>query len=438
MNRISRLEGEIGIEVYSTKTEGIGGSIRQMAEDFFVNEITNRVEGDKGEYLIVELTKRDWDTNHLIRELSRILHVSQRRFGWAGTKDKHAVTRQKLSIWDVSEEDLNRINLQGVELKKIGYANRSIAMGDLYGNEFTIVIRDLDLPIEDVRDAVGSTCQEIKENGIANFFGSQRFGSSRPVTHLVGEEILHCDFEKAVMTYIAKPFPDESREAREAREYIWETGDLKGGLKKMPLFLRFERALLDYLIANPGDYAGSFSVLPKNLKSMFVHAYQSLIFNKILSSRIKRGIPIDEAIIGDVVCFKNEMGFPNVRKTQKVNSKNLDGINNLIKRGRAFTTIPIIGYETELMEGIQGDIERDVLDELGIEPDDFRIEPMPEFGSKGLRREIMLPVDIEYSVEEDETSQDRRKVELTFMLPKGSYATIVLREFMKNEMDLTP
>ena len=123
MNRRSQLEREIGIEVYSTKTKGIGGSIRQTTEDFLVSEITNRVENDKGRYLIVELTKNDWDTHHLIRELSRVLHISQRRFGWAGTKDKHAVTRQKLSIWDISEEDLKRINLRGVELKKIGYAN---------------------------------------------------------------------------------------------------------------------------------------------------------------------------------------------------------------------------------------------------------------------------------------------------------------------------
>jgi len=432
MSKVSPLESEIGISVYSTTTDGVGGAIRQITEDFRVNEITNREEGEAGRYLILELVKDDWDSHHLIRDISRILRISQKRFGLAGTKDRRAITRQKMSISDMSEEETSRINLKGVELNVIGRSNRPVVMGDLYGNEFRITIRDIDLENKALEERVGLTCSEIEENSIANFFGSQRFGTNRPVTHLVGDAIIRGDFEKAAMTYIAKPFPGESEDAKSAREYIWETGDLKEGLKKMPLFLRYERAMLDYLIANPKDFVGSFSVLPKNLRSMFVHALQSIIFNKTLSSRIKRGIPINEAMAGDVVCFRNDKGFPDVRRTQKVTSDNSDGINNLIKRKRAFVTAPIVGHQTEILEGTQGYIEREILEELSIRPEDFRIDQAPDFSSKGLRRGMVLASNVKYDVGTDEMNDGKTKVDLRFSLPKGSYATVVLREFIKN------
>ncbi|MDY6865964.1 MAG: tRNA pseudouridine(13) synthase TruD [Halobacteriota archaeon] len=433
MNEISPLENDVGIGIYTTTTSGMGGIIRQKTEDFRVSEITNREEGETGRYLILELVKDDWDNHHLIRDISRILRISQKRIGLAGTKDKRAITKQKISISDISEEEIERINLKGVKLEVIGRSNRPIVLGDLYGNEFQITIRDIDLEISELKERMSQTCDAIIEKSIGNFFGPQRFGTNRPVTHLVGDAIVRRgDFEKAAMTYIAKPFPGESQEARSAREYIWETGELKEGLKKMPLFLRYERAMLDYLIANPGDFKGSFGVLPKNLRNIFVHALQSVIFNKILTSRIRKGIPINKAVAGDVVCFKNDMGFPDVRKMQKVTSDNLDGINNLIRRKRAFVTAPIVGYQTEITDGVEGDVEREVLEDLSIKPEYFRIDAAPDFSSKGLRREISLFTDIKYTLEPDEINNEKYKVDLMFSLPKGSYATVVLREFIKD------
>jgi len=428
---MSQIEKKIGIEVYSTGTEGMGGVIRHKVEDFEVVEITNRKEKEDGDYLIVELTKNDWDMHHAIRDLSRVLQISQKRFGFAGTKDRRAVTKQKLSIFDLREGEIENINLGGITLKKIGYSNKAVYMGDLFGNRFNIIIRDIDHSIEDTKSHIDSTYKEISEKGLANFFGVQRFGTNRPVTHIIGKEIVRGDFKSAAMTYIAMPFPAESPDALKARRYILETEDLKGGLKMMPFFLKYERAMLDYLVKNPDDYVGSFGVLQKNLKKMFVHAYQSYIFNKILSLRIKSGLPIDEATTGDIVCFKNEVGFPNVRKTQKVKPENLKGINRLVKLKRAFVTAPVIGYEVDLSKGDQGEIERKVLDEVGNEQEDFRIPSFPEFGSKGLRREIAIPTKINYVLDEDEIFLGKTKAKLNFELPKGSYATVVLREFIK-------
>ncbi len=337
MNVIISADDAIGICLYYTKAPGIGGIIRQQSEDFCVEELTNRIEITNGNYLIVDLTKRNWDIHHLIHNLSRILRISQSRFGWAGTKDKRALTRQKISIWDMSEEEIARVRLKDVELKVVGRSNKKISLGDLWGNRFKITMRDIELSHNETLLRVKIISQEL-EKGAPNFFGVQRFGENRPVTHVVGEAIVRGDFKEAALTYIVKPFPDEADEIKKARQFVLDTGDFKEGLKIYPLYLQFERAMMNYLIAHPGDYTGAFRVLSRNLQKMFLHAYQSYIFNIILSRRIEAGLSINKAYCGDIVCFKNRMGMPDTSRLQKATKDNLDGINNLINKGRAFVT----------------------------------------------------------------------------------------------------
>jgi tRNA pseudouridine13 synthase len=395
-----------------------------------VEELTNRVEITRGKYLIVELSKRNWDMHHLVREMSRILRVSQDRFGWAGTKDRRAFTRQKISIWDMSEEELSRIKLKDVELTPVGRSNKKISLGDLWGNRFKITIREIALTKDKVLEYVKAITEEL-DNGVPNFFGVQRFGENRPVTHVVGEAIQRGYLKDAVRIYTAKPFPDENEEVQKVRQYVWDTGDLKAGLKIYPLSLRFERAMMNHLIAHPDDFAGAFRVLSPNLQKMFLHAYQSYIFNIILSRRIAAGMSISEAYDGDVVCFKNEVGMPDTSRLQKVTTDNLEGINNLIIRRRAFVTAPLTGYDTQFSEGRQGEIEKEVIKELNVDTEGFKVPEMPEIASKGLRREIVLPVMPEFSVMEDEVNAGKTKMVLEFTLPRGGYATVVLREYMK-------
>ena len=422
----------IGMGLYYTKTPGIGGVIRQEIEDFYVEELTNRVETANGKYLIAELTKKNWDIHHLVRDLARILRISQSRFGWAGTKDKRAVTKQKISIWDIQGEDIARVRLKDVELKPLGRSNTKISLGDLWGNRFRITIRDIGLSKEETLSRVTAITQEL-EHGAPNFFGVQRFGENRPVTHVVGEAIARGDIKTAALTYIARAYPEELDEIKKARQLVWDTGDFKEGLKIYPLHFQFERAMMNHLIAHPDDHAGAFRALSPKLQEMFLHAYQSYIFNIILSRRIASGLSIHEAYEGDIVCFKNEKGMPDKSRLQKVTADNLEGINNLIRRGRAFVTAPIVGYEIQFAEGAQGEIEREVVSELKIDLDGFRTPAMPELSSMGLRREIILPVKPEYSVEEDEINSGKTKVVLCFSLQKGSYATTVLREYMKSK-----
>ncbi|MDI3486674.1 MAG: tRNA pseudouridine13 synthase, partial [Methanolobus sp.] len=321
---IPEIEKKMGIDLYCTDAEGIGGVLRQEPEDFIVKEITNREEGDSGKNLILELTKTNWDMHHLVRDMSRKLGISQKRIGFAGTKDKRAKTTQKISIYDVSEEEIENFYLKDVELKVIGRSTRSIGLGDLYGNEFIITIRDIDMEPGQLNKTLEAATKEIAEyGGVPNFFGVQRFGAVRPVTHLVGEQLLRSDAEKAAMIYIAKSFPDEMDDIKVVRDFVWETRDFVEGLKTYPLRLRYERAMMHYLVENPGDYAGSFSVLSPNIRKMFIHAYQSYVFNRIICKRIENGLSLNIASPGDIVCFRNKEGLPDTGKMQASTDENV-------------------------------------------------------------------------------------------------------------------
>lgn len=432
--QVPETEHIIGMELYATTAEGIGGILRQEPEDFVVNEISGWEVEDSGKHLILELIKKDWDTNHIIRDLSRALGISQKRIGFAGTKDKRAITTQRISIFDLSEEAVNKIHMKDVQLTPIGRYRRSVELGDLLGNKFQITMRDIALEKDELKKRMDIITSEIQAmGGVPNFFGIQRFGAVRPVTHLVGEALVRGSAEEAAMIYIADSFKDEPEETRVARDEVKSSRDFGQGLKTFPPRLRYERAMMHHLVEHPEDYIGSFSMLTESMSRMFVHAFQSYIFNRIICARIKAGIPLNQAIEGDIVCFKNNDSLPDSSRIQRVNAVNLDGMNNLIKRGRAFVTAPLFGYETEMASGIPGEMEAAIIDELKLKPEDFRLQEIPTMSSRGQRREILLNVQPQFEIQDDELNEGKQKVMVDFSLPKGSYATTVLREYMKVE-----
>jgi tRNA pseudouridine13 synthase len=413
----------LGMNYYITDSPGCGGIIRSRPEDFLVDEVFEEQSYEGGRYLVLEVEKTDWDTHHLIREMSRRLRISQKRFGWAGTKDKRAVTVQRISIMNLDEAELKRITLPDLKIRVLGRTNRSVGLGDLLGNRFRIIIRELACP-EPASTLARITEEIVQQKGVPNYFGVQRFGDTRPITHKVGEALARGKIEEAVYIYLALPFSGEPERTRVAREELWASRDVPTALKGFPEYLHHEMAMLNYLAEHPGDYAHSFDVLAVNLKRLFLHAYQSYLFNKILSRRLDARLPLDRAVVGDVVCFARG-GLPDMDKQQAVTSENLDAVNRLAGRGRAFVTLPLIGFETILAEGMEGEIERAILMEEEVSQENFRVEENAELGSRGTRRTALCPAQPQIRVKGD-------IADLEFMLPKGSYATVVLREYMKS------
>jgi len=418
------LDRSVGMQYFTTDSAGCGGIIKDSPGDFVVSEVFQELSYEGGRYLVLEIIKTNWDTHRLIREMARQLRISQKRFAWAGTKDKRAVTSQRISIRNLDEQALEKLHLPDLKIKVLGKTNRAVGLGDLLGNRFNIVIRDLACPAPARR--IAEITEQIRwQKGVANYFGLQRFGDKRPGTHLVGEALAKGKIKEAALIYLALPFPKEPERTRLAREKLWADGDIRDALKYYPEYLNFELAMMNYLVEHPGEYARSFDVLSINLKRLFIHAYQSYLFNKILSLRMAEGLPLHEAVDGDIVCFSKD-GQPDTGKLQKADRNNLAAINRLAARGRAYVTLPLIGYDSTLANdsSVQGNIERQVLAEESIAQESFRIPDNPDLGSPGTRRAALCPVEPQISVKAE-------VAEMQFILPKGSYATVVLREYMK-------
>jgi len=433
--------------VYASDVDGTGGRLRASDEDFRVVEReafdAQPVDASTGDYphLVLRATLSGWDTNDFARRLSDAVGISRERVSWAGTKDKHAVTTQLFTVQGVDPGDLPDVS--GADVEVVGRAGRDIYFGDLAGNEFEIRLSDVEAPEQAaaVTDALGEwggladgpgAGDAASRVAIPNFFGQQRFGSQRPVTHEVGLAIARGDWKGAALAYVANPNEAERESTRAARE-VAATEDWGAALEAYPDRLRYERTMLHTLLereaSEPADYRAALEALPSNLQALFVHAAQSSVFNRVLSERIERGIPFHRPVAGDVVCFADgdapdDLPVPDPERTQRVDEGRVDTVARHCERDRAFVTAPLVGTDTELAGGEPGEIERAVLDDLDLDPGDFELPG--EFHSDGTRRAIRVtaPIDVE-SVEDDDA------LAFSFALPSGSYATTVLREYAK-------
>lgn len=422
-------EAEIGMLYYLSSADGTGGRIKVYPEDFRVTEISEGPPEDKdGRYTIVRVTSNNWETNRMIRLMGRSMGVSRERIGFAGTKDKRAVTSQLMSF-DGSPDLLNRVELKDIEFSDIYTSKKPIRLGDLTGNRFSVRVRDVEADMSDIPDILDSVTSDVKAvGGFPNYFGVQRFGVVRPVTHLVGEQIIRGNLEGAVRTYLSEPSEFESEDIIEVRKELTEREDWKNLLEIMPEPLGFEKSLVGHLMNNPGDWAGAISVLPNNLQMMFVHAYQSYLFNIMLSKRMEKGLPLNLPVEGDTVIPLTADGIPDHNHPIIATSKNLDLVAHQVKTGRAFVSIVLFGSDTKIHDGIMGEIESSVIEAQGIKTSDFIVPKLNRCNSKGTRREVICTVkDLNYSLEED-------CYDVEFELSKGNYATTLMREFMKSPM----
>ncbi|MBN2603412.1 MAG: tRNA pseudouridine(13) synthase TruD [Candidatus Thermoplasmatota archaeon] len=428
---VSKIEKSIGIETFLTHSEGIGGKLRSTPQDFCVKEIFNYPKEFKdGKFTIAEITAVNWETNLLIREISQRLRISRNRIGFAGTKDKRAITTQLMSFYNIDKDKLRSIKINDLIIKNVYSSEHPIKIGDLNGNSFDIVIRNLD--DGKIEEKIEETFEIIKHYcGVPNFFGIQRFGVIRPITHLVGKHIVFNDFENAVMTYIANPLRGEGENSYKLRKRLEETRNFSEAFRNYPQHLTFEKAMLNKLVKDNEDYVGALLELPKNLLTMFIYAYQSYLFNKILSIRMKKNIPINEAIVGDII-LPIRKGIIDLNEIS-ANENNIEKINEQIKRGRAFVSGPLFGSDTNLAKGEMGEIERKVIEKEKIDIRDFTIPEIPFMSSEGSRRILLSPIkNLSYKIIDNDMNKDKKALKVAFDLHKGSYATSLLREIMKS------
>ena len=411
MREVQEIESIVGIHGHSLDKKRINASFRQTPDDFQVEEIPSSIKRtDKGRYTYVRVRLKNRDTNRFLMDLASSLHIPVWKISDAGTKDKFAVTAQYFCL-DGEYHDLPV--LDNVEYLEKFCSENPLRLGDLMGNTFTIRLSS----DYDITDSVGDILTEIDRNGgFPNFFGLQRFGSMRPITHIVGKYIVRGDFESAVREYIADPAVDHE----EYRLDFLRHNDPERSLREFPPGLVFERMLLKHL-ADGGRFENSMDIFPRNLSTLFVHAYQSYIFNTALSRRMEMTESMDSVMQGDQIVPVDRYFNAQGDKTFSCDAFNIRKISKLSSDGAVRPVIKIPGFRTEIGDSPMDSILRDIMEKEGIKTSDFRIQGKKYLSSSGSFRIVSAkPIDLSFP----------GKNVLRFSLGKGIYATSLLREIV--------
>lgn len=341
--------------------------IKQSPEDFIVEEIPIFKEEElkgSGDYAIYKLTKRNYNTESAVEYICRKYSIQRKNIKYSGTKDKNALTTQYISIF----KDKGKLVIQtkDIILKFVGFMNEPLSLGSLSGNRFKITLRDIKK-------------RELSIDKIPNYFDEQRFSKNNLD---IGLSILKKDFRKA--------------------SELIDKESVKTYLKKQPT-----------------DFIGAIRTVPLKILTMYIHSVQSYIFNEILSKMIRESKKIKDS-------DKNLNNLNNAI-TASVDQNISDYIDEKIvkysigefifrENYKLPKSIPLIGFDT-----LPNDTIANILEVIKVKPTDFIIRAIPELSVEESVRTCIVKVEnFSYSFKDDACI-------LEFTLPKGSYATIVIK-----------
>ena len=406
MDSIPQIDSRAGIDCYCTSFAGTGGSIKQESEGFRVSELVDesldisRSYDESHRYPLYVLEKQDIDSNHALFEIERELHM---RFRVMGIKDAKAVTTQYAGMERVMRNPPAELKSRHTRLTLKGFTKHPLEKRFLVGNKFEIKIYN-------VRSSdLSSFVPQITKVG--NFYGLQRFGSERLVTHLVGREIIKRNFIQAVELLLSYTTEFDTQMSREIRNRCADPRNYRQVLKMLPRGMDIERQVLLALVAGRNAIA-ALRAVPIMIRRLFVQAYQAYIFNRCLSRAVMRGEELLQPQTGDL-CFEME-GPVTFGRIVKYNPNS---------KTKLVPAIRMAGYTFQPGKGRFENITRAILQEEEVTPKDFYIKEMQELSHQGgFRQAPLWCTDFWY---------ERDPLKVSFKLPKGSYATTLLREIIK-------
>ena len=393
---IPKIDSEIGITVFTTKFPGCGGIIKNQNEDFRVSELISekadsRICKDYG-FAVYKLKKNGIDTTHALSEIFRKHGI---RLKSLGLKDASAITEQFVFTTYKTNKHIE-INEPKYNLKKVGFTDKVLSKKEMVGNRFRIKI-----------DVASNELAKFNEfDKILNFYGYQRFGSRRPVTHRIGRAMIQKDFVGAVDLLLSFTSEYDRAENTKLRELMSDASKYPEALKTIPKSMDLEKIALKEMIEH-NDPVRALRALPLSIRRFFVQSYQSYIFNHTLSRSLDAGEELFCPQSDDVCYNKNgELGkFEN------------DPLQRL--------SVPFVGYSYYKKTRFHYYIEK-ILQDEEITHKDFFSKEMQEISSEGGFRNSTIKCE-GYSINDNIVS---------FSLSRGSFATIVLREIIKPENPL--
>lgn len=402
---------------------GIGGDIKQRPEDFIVTELPLYEPCGEGEHLYLFVEKTGLTTMEVVARLARKLGIKDRQISYAGLKDKHAITRQLFSIHlpGSASEDMQRVALLQGEPYTILWADRhnnKLRRGHLLGNRFDIRIRNVD-PTAVIR--AKRVLDTLVKTGVPNYFGPQRFGYLGD-NHLVGRALIKRDFPEALKQLLGNAQQCTHAPTLEARQ-AFDTGDYPLAMERWPRTLRYERQALGALAHGKSISKAIYSISePQRL--FYASAAQSYLFNQVLSQRVGEGT-FAQLLPGDLAMKHENHSVFTVDQAQADLENAPDG---RVATGSVSPSGPMWGSDLLLAQERAGALELSALDAFDVPRDLIETCPLTK-GSRRSLRVMIQDTDISGGVDEHGNF-----VRLEFVLGKGAYATVVLRELIKGDV----
>lgn len=395
---------------------GVGGRVKMRPEDFFVEELPLYEAGGSGPHVYAFIEKRGLSTREALSRVAQASGTSPRAVGAAGLKDTHAVTRQWVSVENAEPERLERASIADVRVLKVTRHTNKLKPGHLAGNRFRVRLRETTVSLDEAARTAEQVLATLARRGVPNYFGPQRFGN-RCDNHLLGRAVIENDPTRVIDLFIGRPDPQLDSAIMLQARTCYAEGRYQEALDLWPRQIPERRRILKALVINRGSKNRAFHVMDRHLKGFFVSAYQSSVFNRVLSARMP---DIDKLLTGDMA-YKHDNGACFHVEAAATEQPRCD-------RFEISPTGPLLGLRTTRLAGPAAEIETPILEAEGL--GEKQLRQMKRLGARGGRRPLRFqPRHAAVSTGADDLGP---YLELRFELDPGCYATTLLAEITKS------
>jgi tRNA pseudouridine13 synthase len=376
-------------------------------EDFVVTEQSEFPIRAKGEFAVYEMTKRGIGTPEAITQMLQMWKARRDEVSYGGLKDRHAITRQFVTCHRGPARNARR---DFWDLRYLGQSDNPFRPTDIAGNGFQIVMRDM--AASEIERATAAL-REVQTAGLPNYFDDQRFGSVTADGEFIARPWVAGDFERTVWLGLAAPSPFD-RSAEKKEKAILRDHWKEWAACQQQLGRSHRRSIVSYLVDHPEDFAGAWARVRQDMRSLYLAAFQSHLWNRILGAAIRAECPevsrVDVPLaMGPTPFFRSLPAEPQ-----------LDLATLQIPLPSARTVYQDEAPITALTDQV---LQREGLDRAQLK---IR-QPRDSFFSKGERAAVVRPTDMAFSAGPDELYPGQQALRLSFVLPRGAYATILVK-----------
>ena len=402
----SRLGGSLALPPQRPEYDTPPMKLKRLPEDFQVEEAHNVEPTPRGRFAFYRLTKTGMGTIEAVEAIRRRWNLSAQSISYGGLKDRHAVTVQYLTILGGPDRSMHQT---GFDLEPMGRLERPYGPEYFSGNRFAIVLRDM---AAEAAAEAGRQLEAMARDGLPNYFDDQRFGSVGFSGEFIAFSWLKDDHERALWLAMADPNPFD-RSQTKARKTIIRRHWGDWAEAKAKLDRSSERSIITYLVDHPTDFKGAFARLKRDLRGLYFSAFQSHLWNLALGAWIERNTSPEQRAMVELKL--GALPFP----------VNLDEER---RSAIASVELPLPSSRATVPPGPVAEILDEALRPFDLTLADMRVRRLKDvFFSKGTRKTLLVPEKVQTEVFDDPLHRGKKAIRLGFELPKGAYATILVK-----------